>query len=126
MSRKTYLSPESLAILNLLRERGPCNLVELRRHLPAEFSKFHLVKRLGTLVDNGWLQVLWPDENDRQWLISPSARAALPKLQQTDAPVLVPPRSINVMAGNYEHRLMPPARLGALDYQRCASHGVRC
>lgn len=126
MSRKTYLSPESLAILFLLRERGPCNLAELRLHLPAEFDKFHLVKRLGTLTDNGWLQVLWPDENDRQWLISPRARAALPKAPQKAPPVLVPPRRINVMVGDYEPRLMPPARSGALDYQRCASHGVRC
>lgn len=39
---------------------------------------------------------------------------------------VVSPRRINVMLGHYEPRLMPPARSGALDYQRCASHGVRC
>lgn len=39
---------------------------------------------------------------------------------------VVSPRRINVMAGDYEPRLMPPSRPGALDYQRCASHGVRC
>ena len=126
MSRKTTLSPESLAILNLLRERGPCSLVELRLNLPAAFSKFHLVKRLGTLVDNGWLQVLWPTEDERLWAVSPRARAALPKLQPNEPPVLVPPRRISVMSGNYTPRPMHPARAGALDYQRCASHGVRC
>ena len=38
----------------------------------------------------------------------------------------VPPRRINEIVGNYTPPPMAPARPGALDYQRCASQGVRC
>lgn len=126
MSRKPSRTPEIVAVLNLLRDRGAATLAELRPHLPADAYQGQLLKRLSNMADRGWLLQEWSSDGERLWLIAPSARAALPKPPAPAALVLVPPRRINVMVGTYTPPPMAPARPGALDYQRCASQGVRC
>lgn len=127
MSRKSSLAPESQAVITLLRERGPSSLAELLNHFPAG-GRSGLRKRLSNLCDGNWIDIAWNADGEMLWLVAPRARAALPKPPQpaSTPPVLVPPRRINVMAGTYRPPPLTPTRPGALDYQRCASHGVRC
>ena len=127
MSRKASIGPASVTVLNHLKQHGACTLDELRPLYSAEGrTRFH--QRLNNLVYGNWLDIAWSASGDMLWLIAPRARAALPTTQQpaSSPPVLVPPRRTSVMEGHYQPPRFAPARSGALDYQRCASHGVRC
>ena len=127
MTRKSTLSPESAAIVAHLKQHGAATLDALLGHFPAE-SRSKLRKRLSNLYDGNWLDIAWAADGEMLWLVAPRARAAQPALPTcaSHAPTLVPPRQINVMAGDYTPPPMAAARPGALDFQRVGSHGHRC
>ena len=131
MSRKPTLCKQSAAVVAHLKQHGAATLDELLPHF-ADEGRSKLRKRLSNLVDGNWLDIAWDARGAMLWLVAPRARAALPTLPPSAPsapsapPVLVPPRRINVMQGTYVPPPMAPARPGALDYQRCASQGVRC
>ena len=127
MTRKSTLSPESAAIVSHLKQHGAATLDALLGHFPAE-SRSKLRKRLSNLYDGNWLDIAWAADGEMLWLVAPRARAAQPALPTcaSHAPTLVPPRQINVMAGDYTPPPMAAARPGALDFQRVGSHGHRC
>ena len=128
MSRKPTLCKQSAAVVAHLKQHGAATLDELLPHF-ADEGRSKLRKRLSNLVDGNWLDIAWDARGAMLWLVAPRARTALPTLPQaapSAPPVLVPPRRINVMVGTYTPPPMAPARPGALDYQRCASQGVRC
>ena len=127
MTRKSTLSPESAAIVAHLKQHGAATLDTLLGHFPAE-GRSKLRKRLSNLYDGNWLDIAWAADGEMLWLVAPRARAAQPALPTcaSHAPTLVPPRQINVMAGDYTPPPMAAARPGALDFQRVGSHGHRC
>ena len=127
MTRKSTLSPESAAIVSHLKQHGAATLDALLGHFPAE-SRSKLRKRLSNLYYGNWLDIAWAADGEMLWLVAPRARAAQPALPTcaSHAPTLVPPRQINVMAGDYTPPPMAAARPGALDFQRVGSHGHRC
>ena len=127
MTRKSTLSPESAAIVSHLKQHGAATLDTLLGHFPAE-GRSKLRKRLLNLYDGNWLDIAWAADGEMLWLVAPRARAAQPALPTcaSHAPTLVPPRQINVMAGDYTPPPMAAARPGALDFQRVGSHGHRC
>ena len=127
MTRKSTLSPESAEIVSHLKQHGAATLDALLGHFPAE-SRSKLRKRLSNLYDGNWLDIAWAADGEMLWLVAPRARAAQPALPTcaSHAPTLVPPRQINVMAGDYTPPPMAAARPGALDFQRVGSHGHRC
>ena len=127
MSRKPTIGPQSVAVVEHLKLHGASTLEELRVHFGAE-GRGRFAQRLSNLVYGNWLDISYAANGDMLYLVAPRARAALPKAQAPASapPVLVPPRRINVMVGTYTPPPMAPARPGALDYQRCASQGVRC
>ena len=128
MSRKPTLCKQSAAVVAHLKQHGAATLDELLPHF-ADEGRSKLRKRLSNLVDGNWLDIAWDARGAMLWLVAPRARTALPALPQaapSAPPVLVPPRRINVMQGTYVPPPMTPARPGALDFQRYASHGFRC
>ena len=133
MTRKSTLSPESAAVIKHLKEHGSSTAFAMHPQFQ-DMSRTQLLKRLGNLVDLGWLDFTWNNAGDKMWFLRASARAIpvhtvadeAPHQAAPAPPVLVPPRRINVMVGNYTPPPMAPARPGALDYQRYASQGVRC
>ena len=128
MSRKPTLCKQSAAVVAHLKQHGAATLDELLPHF-ADEGRSKLRKRLSNLVDGNWLDIAWDARGAMLWLVAPRARTALPTLPQATPsapPVLVPPRRINVMQGDYVPPPMTPARPGALDFQRYASHGFRC
>ena len=150
MTRKSTLSPESAALIAHIKANGTCTVVALRPHF-ADFNRPQLLKRLGNLVDLGWLDFTWSDAGDKTWFIRPSARAipvhtvqTLPTLPTAQpaaptestasttpcaaepAPPIAGPRRVNVMAGTYLPPAGPALRAGALDFQRVGSVGSRC
>ena len=127
MTRKSTLSPESAAIVSHLKQHGAATLDALLGHFPAE-GRSKLRKRLSNLYDGNWLDIAWAADGEMLWLVAPRARAAQPALPTcaSHAPTLVPPRQINVMAGDYTPPPMAATRPGALDFQRVGSHGHRC
>ena len=128
MSRKPTLCKQSAAVVAHLKQHGAATLDELLPHF-ADEGRSKLRKRLSNLVDGNWLDIAWDASGAMLWLVAPRARTALPTLPQaapSAPPVLVPPRRINVMQGDYVPPPMTPARPGALDFQRYASHGFRC
>ena len=127
MSRKPTIGPQSVAVVEHLKLHGASTLEELRVHFGAE-GRGRFAQRLSNLVYGNWLDISYAANGDMLYLVAPRARAALPKAQAPASapPVLVPPRRISVMAGTYTPPTMAPARPGALNYQRVASHGVRC
>lgn len=131
MSRKPTLCKQSAAVVAHLKQHGAATLDELLPHF-ADEGRSKLRKRLSNLVDGNWLDIAWDARGAMLWLVAPRARTALPTLPQaapsvpSAPPVLVPPRRINVMQGDYVPPPMTPARPGALDFQRYASRGFRC
>ena len=128
MSRKPTLCKQSAAVVAHLKQHGAATLDELLPHF-ADEGRSKLRKRLSNLVDGNWLDIAWDARGAMLWLVAPRARTALPTLPPSAPsapPVLVPPRRINVMQGDYVPPPMTPARPGALDFQRYASHGFRC
>ena len=132
MNRKSTLSPESVAVIKHLKEHGRCTAAVLCMHFAA-MSRKQLLKRLGNLVDLGWLDFDRTDTGDKVWFVRSSARAVAvhttePKEQppETAAMPVALPRRINVMLGEYVPPRMASLRPGALDYQRIASRGYRC
>ena len=131
MSRKPTLCKQSAAVVAHLKQHGAATLDELLPHF-ADDGRSKLRKRLSNLVDGNWLDIAWDARGAMLWLVAPRARTALPTLPQaapsvpSAPPVLVPPRRINVMQGDYVPPPMTPARPGALDFQRYASRGFRC
>lgn len=132
MSRKSTLSPESAAVIKHLKEHGRCTAAALCMHFAA-MSRKQLLKRLGNLVDLGWLDIDRADSGDKVWFVRSSARAVAvhttePKelpLATAALPVALP-RRINVMLGEYVPPRMVSLRPGSLDYQRIESRGHRC
>ena len=129
--RKAVLSNETRAILAHLRTAGACTLPELLAALPATPSAHTLRTRLRTLTSGTWLECSYPDcsaSAELQWSIHPFARSAV--ALALDPPpnhcALVPPRTINLMAGLYTHQPLCPTRLGALDHAAVASRGQHC
>ncbi len=117
MTRKTCMSAESVAVINYLRTHGQT----AEKVLCARFSdevRGVLLKRLSGLCACGWLDFGWNDDGDKHWFVRPSARTAVAAVvaEPPAAPNLVPPRRINVMAGNYEPAAWPTARAGAQDH----------
>lgn len=127
MTRKTCMSAESVAVINYLRTHGQTT----EKVLCARFSdevRGALLKRLSGLCACGWLDFGWNDDGEKHWFVRPSARTAVAAVvaEPPTAPNLVPPRRINVMAGNYDPALFVPARLGAMDFSAVASRGNHC
>ena len=127
MSRKPTLCKQSAAVVAHLKQHGAATLDELLPHF-ADEGRSKLRKRLSNLYDGNWLDIAWAADGEMLWLVAPRARAAQPALPTcaSHAPTLVPPRQINVMAGDYTPPPMAAARPGALDFQRVGSHGHRC
>ena len=127
MSRKPTLCKQSAAVVAHLKQHGAATLDELLPHF-ADEGRSKLRKRLSNLVDGNWLDIAWAADGEMLWLVAPRARAAQPALPTcaSHAPTLVPPRQINVMAGDYTPPPMAATRPGALDFQRVGSHGHRC
>ena len=132
MSRKSTLSPESAAVIKHLKDHGLCTAAVLCMHFAA-MSRKQLLKRLGNLVDLGWLDFDRTDSGDKAWFVRSSARAVAvhttePKESpsETEALPVALPRRINVMLGEYVPPRMVSLRPGSLDYQRIESRGHRC
>lgn len=132
-ARKSSMSPESRAVLDHLRKKGPATVGALMEVAPAD-TRISLRKRLGNLERSGWLQREIVQEVV-VWSIRPSARdlfeeAELPRTAPKAAPFIgVPalPRRINVMeAPNYSSPQSLATRHGAFDFMHVPSHGVRC
>ena len=126
---RSKLSPASKAVAEHLHQHGPASLDELLEHFPAE-GRCALRRRLNNMVGCNWLDISWDSAGKPLWHFA--ARASVPRAAQPQPAtpatqgLLAPPRRINVMVGAYTPPPMAPARPGALDYQRCASQGVRC
>ena len=132
MNRKSTLSPESAAVIKHLKEHGRCTAAVLCLQFAA-MSRKQLLKRLGNLVDLGWLDFDRTVSGDKAWFVRSSARAVAvhttePKESpsETEALPVALPRRINVMLGEYVPPRMVSLRPGSLDYQRIESRGHRC
>lgn len=132
MSRKSTLSPESVAVIKHLKEHGRCTAAVLCMHFAA-MSRKQLLKRLGNLVDLGWLDFDRTDSGDKVWFVRSSARAVAvhttepkePPSATAALPVALP-RRVNVMSGTYVPARGPALRAGAMDFRGCPSVGYRC
>ena len=132
MSRKSTLSPESAAVIKHLKEHGRCTAAALCMHFAA-MSRKQLLKRLGNLVDLGWLDFDRTDSGDKVWFVRSSARAVAvhttepkePPSATAALPVALP-RRVNVMSGTYVPARGPALRAGAMDFRNCPSVGYRC
>lgn len=132
MSRKSTLSPESAAVIKHLKEHGRCTAPVLCMHFAA-MSRKQLLKRLGNLVDLGWLDFDRTDSGDKVWFVRSSARAVAvhttepkePPSATAALPVALP-RRVNVMSGTYVPARGPALRAGAMDFRSCPSVGYRC
>lgn len=132
MSRKSTLSPESVAVIKHLKEHGRCTAAVLCMHFAA-MSRKQLLKRLGNLVDLGWLDFDRTDSGDKVWFVRSSARAVAvhttepkePPSATAALPVALP-RRVNVMSGTYVPTRGPALRAGAMDFRSCPSVGYRC
>ena len=132
MNRKSTLSPESAAVIKHLKEHGRCTAAVLCMHFAAMSSK-QLLKRLGNLVDLGWLDFDRTDSGDKVWFVRSSARAVAvhttepkePPSATAALPVALP-RRVNVMSGTYVPTRGPALRAGAMDFRNCPSVGYRC
>ena len=132
MNRKSTLSPESAAVIKHLKEHGRCTAAVLCMHF-ASMSRKQLLKRLGNLVDLGWLDFDRTDSGDKVWFVRSSARAVAVHTTEPKEPPsataalsVALPRRINVMQGEYVPPRMVSLRPGSLDYQRIESRGHRC
>ena len=132
MSRKSTLSPESAAVIKHLKEHGRCTAAVLCMHFAA-MSRKQLLKRLGNLVDLGWLDFDRTDSGDKVWFVRSSARAVAvhttepkePPSATADLSVALP-RRVNVMSGTYVPTRGPALRAGAMEFRNCPSVGYRC
>ena len=132
MNRKSTLSPESVAVIKHLKEHGRCTAAVLCMHFAA-MSRKQLLKRLGNLVDLGWLDFDRTDSGDKVWFVRSSARAVAvhttepkePPSATAALPVALP-RRVNVMSGTYVPARGPALRAGAMDFRSCPSVGYRC
>ena len=132
MNRKSTLSPESAAVIKHLKEHGRCTAAVLCMHFAA-MSRKQLLKRLGNLVDLGWLDFDRTDSGDKVWFVRSSARAVAvhttepkePPSATAALPVALP-RRVNVMSGTYVPARGPALRAGAMDFRNCPSVGYRC
>lgn len=132
MSRKSTLSPESAAVIKHLKEHGRCTAAVLCMHFAA-MSRKQLLKRLGNLVDLGWLDFDRTDSGDKVWFVRSSARAVAvhttepkePPSATAALPVALP-RRVNVMSGTYVPTRGPALRAGAMEFRNCPSVGYRC
>ena len=132
MNRKSTLSPESAAVIKHLKEHGRCTAAVLCMHFAA-MSRKQLLKRLGNLVDLGWLDFDRTDSGDKVWFVRSSARAVAvhttepkePPSATAALPVALP-RRVNVMSGTYVPPRGPALRAGAMDFRGCPSVGYRC
>lgn len=132
MNRKSTLSPESAAVIKHLKEHGRCTAAVLCMHF-ASMSRKQLLKRLGNLVDLGWLDFDRTDSGDKVWFVRSSARAVAvhttepkePPSATAALPVALP-RRVNVMSGTYVPPRGPALRAGAMDFRSCPSVGYRC
>ena len=132
MSRKSTLSPESVAVIKHLKEHGRCTAAALCMHFAA-MSRKQLLKRLGNLVDLGWLDFDRTDSGDKVWFVRSSARAVAvhttepkePPSATAALPVALP-RRVNVMSGTYVPTRGPALRAGAMEFRNCPSVGYRC
>ena len=132
MNRKSTLSPESAAVIKHLKEHGRCTAAVLCMHFAA-MSRKQLLKRLGNLVDLGWLDFDRTDSGDKAWFVRSSARAVAvhttepkePPSATAALPVALP-RRVNVMSGTYVPARGPALRAGAMDFRGCPSVGYRC
>ena len=132
MSRKSTLSPESVAVIKHLKEHGRCTAAVLCMHFAA-MSRKQLLKRLGNLVDLGWLDFDRTDSGDKAWFVRSSARAVAVHTTEPKEPPsataalsVALPRRINVMSGTYVPPRGPALRAGAMDFRNCPSVGYRC
>ncbi len=91
-------------------------------------------RRLSYLKIQGWL-INDGRTNRSKWSINPHQLPdwppRMPKrkkaLTATYIGVVVPPRQYDYMhSPAYQFSLAKPVRLGATDFERCASHGTRC
>ena len=132
MNRKSTLSPESAAVIKHLKEHGRCTAAVLCLQFAA-MSRKQLLKRLGNLVDLGWLDFDRTDSGDKAWFVRSSARAVAvhttepkePPSATAALPVALP-RRVNVMSGTYVPARGPALRAGAMDFRSCPSVGYRC
>ena len=132
MNRKSTLSPESAAVIKHLKEHGRCTAAVLCMHFAA-MSRKQLLKRLGNLVDLGWLDFDRTDSGDKVWFVRSSARAVAvhttepkePPSATADLSVALP-RRVNVMSGTYVPTRGPALRAGAMEFRNCPSVGYRC
>ncbi len=125
MSRS--MGAENAALVMHLKDGGRQSLPQLLAHF-APVPRTVLGKRLRSLRELGWVDYADSESGERLWYAcSHRPRPRQRPQPATDTPVLVPPRRIDVMQGGcYRPAPLPPARAGALEHQRYASHGVRC
>ena len=133
MTRKSTMSPESVALIEHLKDQRRCTVDQLCESFP-EMNRTLLLKRLGNLRALGWLDVASDEKGCGVWFVRSSARATAVRCsspaRRTVAPApagqVAAPRRIDVMSGTYEPARGPALRAGALDFRSCPSVGYRC
>ena len=125
------LSHVSFELLDHLRAHGPATAEALhavlspgRPHMRPRDTALRL-KRLEAL---SWLYSEVGSDGVRRWhalAITPTTARPAPRPKPYVGQV-APPRRIDVMNSTWVPPAGPALRSGALDYQRCASRGVRC
>jgi hypothetical protein len=124
------LREASLELLEHLHTHGPCTAEELHAATcagrPHQYER-DIARRLERLESLHWIySEIGADGLTRWAALGGAPEPARPARPKPYVGQVVPPRRIDVMHTTWE----PPAgmalRPGALDYQRCASRGLRC
>lgn len=144
MSRKSTLSAESLAVVKFIQAHGASSLVVLLGAFEG-VARAAMLKRLGNLVDLGWLNKTLSATGEKSWSLH---AGAVGKVDQVEAPrggrkrvrckaaavapvvpspeTIAKPRQFSFKEGVYTERPFQAVRPGSLDFQRVASVGNRC
>lgn len=132
MTRKSTLSPVSVAVISSLKEHGAHTAAALCLRIPQE-SLSQLQKRLRNLAALGWIESRPYGRGGKLWFLRPSARSiavnntgAAPPSEPAPAGDVAAPRRINVMAGTLGADPAPNYRPGAMQFMAIKSRGQRC
>ncbi len=125
------LSAASIETLEYLHTHGAATAEEL--HAATRNGRPHqvmrdIVRRLTRLEELHWVYSEVGADGLTRWHALGGAPEPAPRARPKPyVGQVVPPRQFDVMrAPPYTGAPAPAARLGALDFQRFASHGVRC
>lgn len=125
------LSRASFELVDHLRAHGPATAQELHAVLSPgrpHMRPRDIAQRLKRLEALSWLYSEEDRDGVRRWhalAITPTTARPAPRPKPYVGQV-APPRRIDVMNSTWVPPAGPALRAGALDYQRCASLGVRC